>query len=484
MIPGKSIRGMSALKNRIPTRTRVKAEPGAKLFKRLRVQLTFWYCGVLAAALLLFSIALYLGAQYLLFNPIQDQLTHQADIIQHAWQRNPDMICTAPASKPSGVPFFPPSVRSDFPFMIACYDAGGLLMPGDEYNRRLPLEFLDNSLALSSLHTGNSASDKVDGGSTYGHIYRYATVVQDQTGKTLGVIQVGMAVATQENILTILLTLLLILGGITLFGAGIGGLFLASRALIPARLAFARQQQFIADASHELRTPLTLLSADAEVLRLSSNRLDPEDAALLEDIFTETAHMSTLATNMLTLARLDASEHYGHREHDIIHLDALADNIAHRASALAEQQGITLHREQLEPALMIGDPTLLEQSVLILLDNALKYNIQGGSVTLRTFSRDHRAYLEVQDTGIGIASEHLARLGERFYRVDKARARDTGGTGLGLSIAHSIARTHNGTLTITSELGRGTTATLSFPALTPPIRRDAVRRDVVRRDVL
>jgi len=106
-----------------------------------------------------------------------------------------------------------------------------------------------------------------------------------------------------------------------LLSAGLGGLFLASRALVPARLAFTRQQRFIADASHELRTPLTLMRADAEVLLRGRGQMAAEDAALLEDIVAEANHMSTLANSMLTLARLDANpQHY---EQEVVSLDAL-----------------------------------------------------------------------------------------------------------------------------------------------------------------
>src|SRR2546422_7977240 len=134
--------------------------------------------------------------------------------------------------------------------------------------------------------------------------------------------QFGMLVQTQETALAVLLTLLLIFGGLALIGAGLGGLFLANRALAPARLAWTNQQRFIADASHELRTPLTLLRADAEVLVCGRKHMATEDAALLADIVAETNHMATLANNMLTLARLD--NHSSHQEHEVVNLADLA----------------------------------------------------------------------------------------------------------------------------------------------------------------
>ncbi len=246
-----------------------------------------------------------------------------------------------------------------------------------------------------------------------------------------------------------------------LLGAGIGGLFLANRALSPARLAWSNQQRFIADAAHELRTPLTLLRADAEVLLRSRERLIDEDADLLEDIVAEANHMSNLATNLLTLARLDTGNL--HREHEVVDLAHLSQEAARRVQALAEQRDITVQPEGTDRLYVIGDPTLLEQALLGLLDNAIKYNRQGGQVTVHTAVKDDQAVLEIHDTGIGIPPEHLPHLGERFYRVDKARSRQAGGTGLGLSIARTIARVHGGALHLASTLDQGTTVTLTLP---------------------
>ena len=285
----------------------------------------------------------------------------------------------------------------------------------------------------------------------------------------------GNDIQTQNGILSILLIVLLSVGGVTLLGAGLGGLFLASRALVPAHLAFTRQQRFIADASHELRTPLTLMRADAEVLLRRRRQMAAEDVALLEDIVAEANHMSTLANSMLTLARLDAnSQHY---EQDVVSLDALTQQGVERVSAFAEQKSVTVQRETVNNAFVIGDPMQLEQAVLVLLDNAIKYNRPNGRVTVRTSASNGQASLEVIDTGIGIAAEHLSRLGERFYRVDKARSREAGGTGLGLSIARRIAAIHNGRLILTSVPNQGTTATLLLP-LVPVMPSDESNKEV------
>jgi signal transduction histidine kinase len=436
---------------------RLSREPGAALFWGLRIRLTLWYCGVLGAALVLFGVALYFGTQYFLLSPIE------ADAAGHAHAHVGQVLSRAPGACSTFGPFGQPGPDQG-PFrseLVACFDQNGNLVQNYS-TTQLPSAFLTNTLAKMALQTGQPQSDIVDAGGSTGQIYRYAEVVPGPSGsRYAGVVLIGESVKDQENALSLLVKLLLSIGGVALLGAGVGGLFLANRALAPARLAFTHQQRFIADASHELRTPLTLLRADAEVLLRGRDHLKAEDASLLEDIVAEVSYMSTLATNMLTLARLDAGSL--HLERDIISLDEVATEVIHRANALAREKGIEIKVENADSALVIGDRVLLEQAVLALLDNAIKYNRPGDHVIVRTYENDTQAYLEVQDTGIGIAAEHLPHLGERFYRVDKARSREAGGTGLGLSIARGVAIAHGGTLTLTSIPEQGTTVTLMLP---------------------
>ena len=457
-------------------RGRFSREPGAALFQGVRIRLTLWYCLVLGAALVLFSVALYFSVQHFLLGPIEDAVSTQASTHVSQWLTDSfDHGCRPPS--PQGQ-FGSPPGQGSMTMLVACFDSNGnLLLYGN--TTQLPPGFLSNTLAQSALQSG-SATDIVNGGGSVGDIYRYAEAAPNHQG----VVMVGAYIQAQEDELSLLLKLLLAVGGVALLGAGVGGLFLANRSLAPARLAWANQQRFIADAAHELRTPLTLLRADAEVLLRSRQRLEEEDAALLEDIVAEANHMSNLATNLLTLARLDNSS--THREHEVVNLADVAHAGARRIQALADQAQISIQElplrlteqeasrgsdvvgrnaqeESNDAALVIGDPALLDQAVLALLDNAIKYNRRGGRVTVRTGTEQGQAILEISDTGIGIAPEHLPYLGERFYRVDKARSREAGGTGLGLSIARSIAIAHGGTLTLTSIPDQGTTVTLELP---------------------
>ena len=445
-------------------------EAGAALFQGLRIRLTLWYCGVLATALVLFGVVLYFSTQYFLLNPIESDAAFHAQGHQHEWLIG-DLFHACPSLNPQGQ-FGPPSQSQDFfnSELVVCFDQNGSLLSGQD-TAGLPPGMLSNDLAKSALQTNQPVGNIVDGGGANGPIYRYALVVPNPSGNgNLGVVVIGESAKAQEAALSVLLTLLLSTGGVALLGAGLGGLFLANRALEPARLAWTNQQRFIADASHELRTPLTLLRADAEVLLRGRTHMAEEDSMLLEDIVAEANHMATLANNMLMLARLDAGA--AHREHEVVSLVELAQQGVRRIQAFADQRNITVQMEHSDDPYVIGDPMLLEQAVLALLDNAVKYNRQGGSVTVRIASQAQQALLEVHDTGIGIANEHLSHLGERFYRVDKARSREAGGTGLGLSIAHNIALTHGGQLTLSSIPEQGTTVTLTLPLVHGGDRED------------
>jgi signal transduction histidine kinase len=344
---------------------------------------------------------------------------------------------------------------------VACYGSDGKLLAAVAPTN-VDTDFLSSSLVQSALLSG-SAYDEIDAGGYLGQVRRYAVVVRDpSTQDVLGVVMSGIPIGDTDGALNTLQTLLLLVGALTLAGATIGGYFLAARALDPARLAFARQQTFIADAAHELRTPLTLLRADAEVLLRGRERFTADDATLLEDIVAESGHLSALSTTMLTLARLDSGAQ--HHERDVVDLADVARSVVQRARALADERGVPLTLGATATAQVIGDRELLEQATLILVDNAIKYGGAGSGVEVSVAATDARQRLAVRDTGPGIAAEHLPHLGERFYRPDKARSRAAGGAGLGLSLARGILKLHDGEVTIESAPGKGTTAILSLPA--------------------
>jgi signal transduction histidine kinase len=441
-------------------RTRLAAEPSAVLFRKIRLRLTLWYTGVLATALLILGVALYLSVSHALLSPVDDALHQNAQTLTEYVQSDPGFfqVCQGQIS-----PFADPEARSlrDNAILAACYGESGTYVSLSGLSDHYTAQLKDAALVSAALRSG-AATDTVNLGPPLGRVRLYAVLVPGGGGVPFTIVETAQEVGRELDALHTLLTLLIVLGVVALVVAAAGGSFLADKALAPARIAYARQRDFIADASHELRTPLTMLRADAEVLLRSSTHLDPEDAEILHDIVDETAHMSALADNMLNLARLDSGEMP--LEQDVVDLSALATEIGRRMTALAAERGLSVHVVESTPVLVVADRLLLEQTILILADNAVKYNRPGGEVTIRVERQGDRALLTMHDTGIGIAAEHLPHLGERFYRVDKARSREMGGAGLGVSIARSIARRHGGSLDLVSQPGEGTTATLSLPA--------------------
>jgi signal transduction histidine kinase len=205
---------------------------------------------------------------------------------------------------------------------------------------------------------------------------------------------------------------------------------------------------------------LAVLRTEVEVA-LSKPLSLAEHQQLLGDILEEVARMSRLTDQLLTLSRRDAGvEQLTPAPLD---LHALVAGVADGLHALAEARGVQLRLDGDGPVWVAGDEGRLRQVFINLLDNALKYTSAGGTVTVRVGRRGPAAVVSVMDTGIGIPPEHLPRVFNRFYRVDKARSRSEGGAGLGLSIAQSIVKAHGGTIELTSTVAQGTTCTVTLP---------------------
>jgi signal transduction histidine kinase len=230
------------------------------------------------------------------------------------------------------------------------------------------------------------------------------------------------------------------------------------------RLQAARQMQidFVADVSHELRTPLTSIKGTIETLRDGAvNDLDVRDR-FLETVETETDRLIRLVNDLLVLSRADsAALNLSRKPTDVSKLvQAVADRVAEQAQVLDLTFRIAIDPDV--PSAW-ADADRIEQVLRNLMDNAIKYSRPGGSITLRVSTTLHRLVLvQVIDEGIGIPTDQLPRVGERFYRADKARAR--GGHGLGLAIAQSLIHAHGGELWLDSTEGVGTTASFTLPS--------------------
>ncbi|HEX6554587.1 MAG TPA: ATP-binding protein [Ktedonobacteraceae bacterium] len=444
--------------------TAFAADPEEAVFARLFRRLLFWYVSLLAVLVVLLGLGIGSTVPWLVFVSIEHGLSGQVSQLAQTWQAAPDDGC--------------PLALPGHGYLLACYDAQGRLVQSRGVSGGPEEHFLAHTLALAALHEHSPVQDALDESGTEqvqfdlvflasarpGIVRQAFAVRKPGSDQVLGVVQLGTTpaetLARRQGIVNLFFMGIFL--AITLGTTG-GGWYLARKALLPARLAFQRQRDFIANVSHELGTPLTLLRATADALLRGRARMAEEDVALLEDIVAETTYMDKLTSNMLLLARMDADQIRLERE--VLDLAQVAEGVVRRAQPRANQANITLVFQPEGAANLLGDHALLEQATLILLDNALKYTPAGGKVSVSTFMEKGHSCLRVSDTGIGIAPADLLRLGERFYRVDRARSRETGGHGLGLSIARGVVAMHGGELTLASEPGQGTSATLLFPAV-------------------
>jgi two-component system phosphate regulon sensor histidine kinase PhoR len=215
------------------------------------------------------------------------------------------------------------------------------------------------------------------------------------------------------------------------------------------------RRDFIANVSHELRTPLTVLSGFLELASPSA----PISVQHLELMRTEALRMQRLIDDLLVLSRLESTAAPSQEDHVAL------SPLAQRAVDLARALSAGRHEIRVEsmPADLRGAEREIESALTNLVTNAVRYTPAGGKITVRGELDDDGIALVVKDDGVGIAAEHIPRLTERFYRVDKSRSRDTGGTGLGLAIVKHVVLRHQGRLDVSSQLGEGSEFRLWFP---------------------
>lgn len=220
------------------------------------------------------------------------------------------------------------------------------------------------------------------------------------------------------------------------------------------------RQEFLSNVSHELKTPLTAIVAFVETLEAGALDDRENTERFLGIIRKNAARMQNLIDDILELSAIEAGN-VGVSVEDI-ELSPLINEVIMSLAAKASSRGIIVSNEVPADTVILADPRRLEQMLNNLVDNAIKFNRDGGMVTIGCESGT-RARIFVKDTGEGIPAQHLERLFERFYRVDRARSREMGGTGLGLAIVKHLARAHGGEVRVRSELGRGTTFEIDLP---------------------
>jgi len=220
------------------------------------------------------------------------------------------------------------------------------------------------------------------------------------------------------------------------------------------------RRDFIANVSHELRTPLTSIQGYAETL-LEGNGMPGHQREFLEIIRKNAMRMGRLTEDLLVLARVESGEQAFNLQYTMP--QELLDDALQTFQELAASRGVELSVINTSSSAVLVDRYAIHQVLSNLIDNALKYGDQGGTILLGAGETEEGVQFYVRDFGAGIPSEHLPRLFERFYRVDKARSRESGGTGLGLAIAKHVVRAHSGTIRAESELNHGSTFYFTLP---------------------
>ena len=244
-----------------------------------------------------------------------------------------------------------------------------------------------------------------------------------------------------------------------------GGVLAVVHDVTEQRRSDEMRREFVANVSHELRTPITNVRSYAETLVDSAGDLPPEtEKRFLGVILGESDRMTKIVQDLLALSRFDAGE---------MRFNMAAFDLVESAVSVYEAMRLDVEKHEIDlhlslpgsPARVDGDRARIEQVVINVMTNAVRYTPAGGSVTMELECSEDTAEVRVRDTGIGIPEEDLPHIFDRFYRVDKARSRAMGGTGLGLSIAYEIVKRHNGQIRIESKLGEGTTVRVCLPRL-------------------
>ena len=223
------------------------------------------------------------------------------------------------------------------------------------------------------------------------------------------------------------------------------------------------RRDFVANVSHEIRTPLTAIKGFVETLHQNTVATPEEAERFLGIISKHVDRLNTIIEDLLMLSRIENEGERGDIKCEKTRLRDISQNALQICRPRADEKRIQIELAVDEGLSAMVDPVLLEQAVVNLLDNAIKYSDSNKTVLLQSRTSGNEIRLSVRDHGIGIEKKHLPRLFERFYRVDKARSRALGGTGLGLSIVKHIAQAHGGHVTVESRLGEGSLFTIHLP---------------------
>lgn len=250
---------------------------------------------------------------------------------------------------------------------------------------------------------------------------------------------------------------LITVDGVILLVGGALSYFLAGKTLSPIQKTFLKQKEFLADVSHEIRTPLAAIQTATEVTLRAKEKNKNDYKHVLTQVHVQTGRLTKMANDLLLLSRMETLQT---KKFTSVSLVKIIKQGVQALSTSANAKNISLQYKNGANVSVLGDSLELEQLVIILLDNAIKYTKENGSITV-TVTKDPKPTIIVKDSGIGIATDNLERIFERFYQVDSSRSQP--GSGLGLAIAREILTRHKAKIHVESSVGHGTTFVIVFP---------------------
>lgn len=460
----------------------------------IRVRLTLWYAGLLAGAIVLFGVLIYVGLKQYLIGNATAMLAVESRSIGTEW------LVEFPGKRPGWLAqeideAYAPEANGNF-VRITKSDGSIVYVSGQPKDdgfqpSQVPLPPRGSQGKMARIV-------RVPGGRGL----LIETLSFDGPDGSRFLVESGIPYSRIENVLNGLLQMLAVYLPLIVSVAGFGGYWLMRRSLRPvddittraegitstnlserlpviktgdemerlstslnrmiARLddAFQHINRFSADASHELRTPLTILQLELEEI-VQNQKLAPEIVDQIGSALEETQRLSRIVESLLTISRLDAGE--VKMEKGVLNLSELAKSTAEQMNLLAEEKSLEMRCSVNGSVFVLGDEARLKQVVVNLMANAIKYTPEGGEIGVRVTSRCDKAVLEVSDNGVGIPSAAIPHIFERFYRADKARSRDSGGAGLGLAIVKAICSAHGAEVKVFSQEGKGSRFIVELP---------------------
>jgi signal transduction histidine kinase len=407
---------------------------------RLRRRLTLWYVGIFALILLAFGAVTY------------EIVVHQVD---RALDRS--LMATVDATAalieeadsgagPTPVPVVTPG-RRVWVLNQDLTETGYSSTPAEPW----VLDAAQRAFAHGTARAGGETPQD--------RVFRLrARAVTLPDGRRIAVVAAAVLVEIEDQYPSVIVGFAL--AGLASLGlVALGGWRLARRSLDPMDRAMTEMRRFMADAAHELRTPLAVLRGHADVA-LQKDRDGTEYREVLGDVSREAARLADIVERMLLLARAEAGDWPTAQES--LFLDDVILDVGNAGRALGGSRGVRIEVGDLDEAPVRGDPALLRQLLMALVDNAVKFSPDGGTVRLSLLRQGGMCTATVEDEGPGIPDEARPHVFERFYRADVARPRQEG-AGLGLAIAEWIAELHGGTVTLGNREGRGTRAAVTLP---------------------